>query len=230
MKSFLKYSTLFLLFLVFSCKPGELGSSNKKRLLKNNYLVGNSIALEDLKDTTFVNLKSFSPDFSFDMKYASKDNFLKKAVYDCPECYLRYKAVKQLIDANKEFQQSGYTIKIFDCYRPMDIQKKMWKLFPNADYVADPNKGSIHNRGCAIDITLIDKEGKELDMGTAFDFFGPEASHKYQNFSDEVLKNRSYLKEVMVRNGFKSFESEWWHYNLVNGYHEKLANFTWECK
>jgi D-alanyl-D-alanine dipeptidase len=139
------------------------------------------------------------------------------------------KTIKNLIDANTEFMQKGYRIKLFDCYRPLDIQKKMWAIVPNIDYVADPKKGSIHNRGGAIDITLVDKEGNELDMGTPFDFFGIKASHNYKDLPNKILKNRNYLKEIMLKHHFKSFDSEWWHYNLDGSIKYPLANFKWKC-
>lgn len=222
-------SVLFILFLFASCKSTE-SSMTKKSQLQNNYLNGNSIAMYNgINDTTFVKLKDFSNDFVFDMKYASDENFLKKKVYDCEECYLRLKTIRDLIEANQEFEVKGYRIKLFDCYRPIDIQKKMWEIVPNADYVADPKKGSIHNRGGAVDITLVDQEGKELDMGTPFDFFGPEASHNYKNLSRKIKKNRTYLKQIMLKHHFKSFDSEWWHYNLMDSYKDKLANFKWDC-
>lgn len=219
-----------LIFLLVGCKSTESSVYNNYKILKNNYATGNSILLyKGINDTTFIKLKNFSADFIFDMKYATNDNFLKTKVYDCDECYLRMKTIKNLIDANAEFQSLGYRIKLFDCYRPLDIQKKMWKIVPNADYVADPKKGSIHNRGGAVDITLVDKNAKELDMGTSFDFFGPEASHNYQYFSRKIRKNRTLLKEVMLKHNFKSFDSEWWHYNLVDSNKDKLANFKWNC-
>lgn len=227
---FFKISFLILIiFVFFSCKPSE-SIFSKNELLKNNYLNGNSIALyEGVNDTTFVKLKNFSNAFIFEMKYATEDNFLNKKVYDCGECYLRLKTVKSLIEANTEFLTKGYRIKLFDCYRPIDIQKKMWEIVPNADYVADPKKGSIHNRGGAVDITLIDKDGKELEMGTKFDFFGPEASHNFQNLPEKTKQNRAFLKEIMLKHNFKSFDSEWWHYNLSESYKDKLANFKWDC-
>lgn len=228
--NFLKISFSIPLFLlIFSCKPSE-STFSKNELLKNNYLNGNSIVLyEGINDTTFVKLKKFSTDFAYDMKYATEDNFLKKKVYDCGECYLRLKTIKSLIEANNEFISKGYHIKLYDCYRPIDIQKKMWELVPDADYVADPSKGSIHNRGGAVDITLIDKDGNELDMGTKFDFFGPKAGHSYQDLPELVKQNRALLKEVMLKHNFKSFQSEWWHYNLSESYKDKLANFKWDC-
>ena len=184
----------------------------------------------EIADSTFVNLKDFSSDFIYDMKYATSDNFLKAQVYDCAECMLRYKTVKALIKANEKFIKKGFRIKLFDCYRPLDIQKKMWTIVSNPIYVADPAKGSIHNRGGAVDITLVDEDGKELEMGTGFDHFGPEAAHSYDDFSDEILKNRKLLKSVMVNVGFRIFDSEWWHYNLKNSAKKfTVSNQKWNC-
>jgi D-alanyl-D-alanine dipeptidase len=182
-----------------------------------------------VNDTTFVNLRDFSQDFVYDMKYATDDNFLKSKVYDCAECYLRYKTVKALISANQRFMKKGLKIKLFDCYRPLDIQKRMWAIVPNPEYVANPSKGSIHNRGGAVDITLVDFDGKELDMGTTFDFFGKEASHDYRDFSKEIQNNRKLLRKIMVKEHFNSFDSEWWHYNLKAGLYDTVSNFKWEC-
>ena len=222
---------IFLVVFLVSCKSSEYALLGNKNHLKNNYLKGNSISLYDeINDSTFVNLNNFSKDFILDMKYATNDNFLKMKVYDCAECYLRLKTVKQLVEANAEFLSKGYRIKIFDCYRPIDIQKKMWEIVPNADYVANPANGSVHNRGGAVDITLVDSRGKEIDMGTSFDFFGIEASHNFKDLSGEILVNRSLLKEIMLKHNFKSFDSEWWHYNLSESYRDKLANFKWDCK
>jgi len=182
-----------------------------------------------IADTTFVNLKDYNSDFVYDMKYATTDNFLNAKVYDCAECYLRFKTVKALVEANRKFIKKGYRLKLFDCYRPLDIQKKMWTIVSNPEYVADPKKGSIHNRGGAVDVTLVDETGKELDMGTTFDFFGIEASHDYEKLSDEVKKNRKLLRRFMTRSGFRIFESEWWHYNLKRTKSDGLSNFKWKC-
>lgn len=180
-------------------------------------------------DSTFVNLKDYSTDFVYDMKYATPDNFLKAKVYDCDECYLRLKTVNALVEANKEFMEMGYRIKLYDCYRPLTIQKRMWAIVSNPVYVADPKKGSIHNRGGAVDITLVDADGKELDMGTAFDHFGPEAAHSFKKLSAKIKRNRKLLKKVMEKHHFKIFDSEWWHYNLENAAKEKVSDFIWKC-
>lgn len=183
-----------------------------------------------ISDTTFVKLRDYSNDFIYDMKYATEDNFLKAKVYDCAECMLRLKTVKALIAANNEFLKKGYRIKLYDCYRPLDIQKRMWEIVSNPEYVADPKKGSIHNRGGAVDISLVDITGKEVDMGTPFDFFGIQASHNFKQLSKAILSKRAYLKKVMINNGFNSFDSEWWHYNLKTGLKDKVANEKWKCE
>ena len=210
---------LFLCFL-YSCKSTYLDTKKSPVLLD---------ITKEVNSNAFVNLRNYSNDFVFDMKYATADNFLKEKVYPCDECFLRVKTVKALLDANKSFLEKGYRIKLYDCYRPKSIQKKMWAIVPDANYVANPKKGSIHNRGGAVDISLVDSLGVEVNMGTKFDFFGEEASHKYQNLSEEVLKNRAYLKEIMLKHTFKSFDSEWWHYNLTTGLNDKIANFKWDC-
>jgi len=183
-----------------------------------------------IEDTTFVNIKEYSANFVFDMKYATTDNFLKAKVYDCAECYLRLKTVKALIKADSVFLSQGFRIKLLDCYRPVTIQKRMWAIVNNPSYVADPAKGSIHNRGGAVDITLVDSNGKEVDMGTAFDFFGKKAGHSYNRLSKEVLANRQYLKKVMIESGFQPLDSEWWHYNLNGAAKDKVSDFKWECE
>lgn len=219
MQDFLKFS-IIITFVAL------LASCNSTLAVGVNSL--NPLPQEN--DTTFVKLKDYSPDFVYDMKYATEDNFLKAKVYDCPECFLRLKTVKALVLTNKEFMKKGYRIKLFDCYRPLDIQKKMWAIVPNAKYVANPAKGSIHNRGGAVDITLVDKNGAELDMGTPFDHFGIEASHNYEKVSEEVKKNRKLLKSIMTQRYFISFDSEWWHYNLKSALNDKLSNAKWECE
>jgi D-alanyl-D-alanine dipeptidase len=233
MKFLFKTLVLLVLSILVSCKTKYYdksivvasttmqNSEEKKSLLDNKKI--------EVLDTSFVNLKEYSTDFVYDLKYATEANFLKSKVYDCAECYLRLKTVKALIKANSKFMKLGYKIKLYDCYRPLDVQKKMWALVSNPSYVANPSKGSIHNRGGAIDITLVNFTGKELDMGTPFDFFGPEASHDYKGFSKEIIANRALFKKIMISSKFQSFDSEWWHYNLKNAKLDPISNFKWNC-
>jgi D-alanyl-D-alanine dipeptidase len=178
----------------------------------------------------FVNLKDLSNDFVYDIKYATSDNFLRQPVYDCPECYLRKETALALIKANKAFNEIGYKILIYDCYRPLDVQKKMWAIMPGTHYVANPKKGSKHNRGAAVDLTLIDKNGKNVDMGTAFDFFGKEAHHTYTKLSKEALENRKLLRETLNAHNFSHILSEWWHYEYRPEMYKPASNFKWDCE
>ncbi len=246
----MKYIVLYLFLIVItSCKHckdpdavvsfyDEVGEENKTKVENKNEttqvdtliaLKKEIVALEFLSDTLFINLKLYSNDFVYDLKYATEDNFLNAKVYECAECYTRVKTAKALIKINKELIEKGYRIKFFDCYRPLDVQKKMWEIVPNSQYVAKPSKGSIHNRGGAVDITLVDKNGDELDMGTAFDYFGREAYHDYTKHSDTILANRKLLKQTMEKNGFWSTRTEWWHYNFSAASQDKVANFRWPC-
>lgn len=187
-------------------------------------------SFDNLADSTFVRLADFSDGFAFDMRYATKNNFLKEKVYECAECYTRVKTVKALLVANADFRKSGVKIKFYDCYRPNSVQYKMWEIVPNPQYVANPKKGSIHNKGGAVDITLVTLEGKELDMGTDFDFFGKRAYHDNFDLPQEILDNRKLLKETMEKHGFWSTRTEWWHYNLQGAHKDPIANFKWECE
>jgi len=204
-----------------SCKSTYLDSKKSAVLLD---------ITKEVDSNAFVNLRNYSNDFVFDMKYATADNFLKEKVYPCDECFLRVKTVKALLEANKSFIEKGFKIKLYDCYRPRAIQKKMWRIVPDANFVANPKKGSIHNRGGAVDISLVDSLGVEVNMGTKFDFFGEEASHNYQNLSDGILANRKFLKDIMLQNNFRIFESEWWHYNLNDSNNDEVSNKKWRCE
>ncbi|WP_335966402.1 M15 family metallopeptidase [Galbibacter sp. PAP.153] len=239
----MKNYLLVLVLVIISCKnePKQTNKAAGPSIKKDSIVTVDSTllkeekkaempALDSVKDTAFVRLADYSDDFVYEMKYATTDNFLKAQVYDCGECYVRAITARALLKANKAFMEKGYRIKFFDCYRPHDVQKKMWKIVPNATYVADPAKGSIHNKGGAVDITLTDLEGKELDMGTPFDFFGRKARHAYQNLPEEVLDNRKLLKSTMESFGFGAITSEWWHYNYKPTLNYKIANFTWDCK
>ncbi|MBT31349.1 MAG: peptidase M15 [Thalassobius sp.] len=178
---------------------------------QSNFL--DSIAL--LPDSAFIELARYSDKFKLDIRYATDNNFTKQVLYDCANCLLRKIVADSLTAAQKELAELGYGILLFDCYRPISVQQKMWEIVSNPIYVADPQKGSMHNRGNAVDLSLYSLEtGEPIDMGTEFDFFGREAHHAYQGFSQEVLQNRLLLKSTLEKYGFKSITSEWWHYSF----------------
>lgn len=169
--------------------------------------------------------------WNLDMRYATDNNFVGHLIYDCERCFLRPDAASALAKINSELRADGLEVKLFDCYRPLSVQWELWEEVPNPNYVADPRKGSMHNRGQAIDVTLVDIEtGKELDMGTDFDFFGQRAYHSFTpNLSKEIQENREKLKSTMMKYGFQPIRTEWWHYSL----REKtwpIFEEKWKCE
>jgi len=160
----------------------------------------------------------FIPTIDLDLRYASTNNFMHKKLYPpITTTYLRVAALIELRKVQKELAEKGLGLKIFDAYRPYYVTEKMWEPIKDERYVADPKKGSGHNRGIAVDLTIINlKTKKELDMGTGFDNFTDSAHHVFKQLPEEVLQNRTLLKNTMEKYGFKALDSEWWHYFLPN--------------
>ena len=168
--------------------------------------------------------------FIIDIRYATDNNFMKKKIYDCSRCLMRKEAARALVLLNEELvRKYNYRLKLFDCYRPKDFQQRLWDIMPDINYVAHPSKGSMHNRGVAIDITIVDSLNRELDMGTEFDFFGKAAHYDYTNLSKEVLANRKFLRAKLEQYGFAGIRTEWWHFS----HREKtypISNYRWSCE
>ena len=165
-----------------------------------------------------VELKSVIPGIQYDLRYATTNNFTHHRLYKKGnKTYLRLPVANALLNVQQELDSKGYGLKIFDAYRPYNVTKKMWELVKDERYVANPAKGSGHNRGIAVDLTIIRaKTGEELNMGTGFDNFTDSAHHDFLKLPAEVLQNRKLLKETMEKYGFKSFDTEWWHYSWPN--------------
>lgn len=165
----------------------------------------------------FVLLKDMDNDFVIDLRYATEDNFTKKKIYPNDICVLRKETASKLVKANEQFKKLGYRIKIWDAYRPVYVQKIFWNIVKDSRFVANPaNGGSIHNKGCAVDITLVDESSNELVMPSSFDDFSEKAYRKNSNMAEEAKKNMNLLTEVMVQSGFKPIDTEWWHFDDVN--------------
>lgn len=150
-----------------------------------------------------------------DIRYATPDNFMKRPLYPRAKAFLRAPAARALADVQRELAPRGIGIKVYDAYRPYAVTVAMWEPIKNPDYVADPAKGSRHNRGAAVDLTLIDlKSGAELPMPTPYDDFTPRAAHAFTDLPAEALANRALLRDVMTKHGFDPLPSEWWHYDF----------------
>lgn len=183
----------------------------------------------DYDTSNWAELIRLDTTLQLDIRYATANNFTKKQIYACGRCFLRKKAAQQLLAVHRELQQKGLGLKLFDCYRPRPYQWKLWEMVPNPAYVADPRKGSMHNRGAAVDLTIIDSLGRELPMGTPYDYFGPEAHHDYTSLADSILTNRRLLLQVMERHGFAHIRTEWWHYSLRKATYP-LEEWVWNCR
>ncbi|HET9052971.1 MAG TPA: M15 family metallopeptidase, partial [Cyclobacteriaceae bacterium] len=148
---------------------------------------------------------------------AGTDNFMKTRMYPSRtrNTFMRQDAVKALLEVQNKLQPLGYGLKIWDAYRPYSVTERFWEMVKDERYVANPAKGSGHNRGIAIDVTIIElATRKELDMGTGFDNFTETAHHGFTQLDPQVIRNRKLLKQTMESCGFISFDSEWWHYSL----------------
>ncbi|MGX5817452.1 M15 family metallopeptidase [Chitinophaga lutea] len=150
-----------------------------------------------------------------DVKYATDDNFTHSVLYPFSAVWLRLPAYRALERLQAYLQPMGLGLKIFDGYRPYRVTEKMWEIVPDERYAADPKKGSGHNRGVAVDVTLINlRTGQELRMPTPYDDFTEKAHYAYQDLDAEVLENRRLLRTLMEAHGFVALETEWWHFYL----------------
>lgn len=167
------------------------------------------------KDTSLVWINSLDSTIVTDVRYATADNFTGQVLYSSSKVLLRAEAAKKIVEANARLlKEKGLRLKIYDGYRPLSVQKKMWVIMPDDRYVANPAKGSRHNRGCAVDLTIIDKDGNELPMGTAYDDFTEKAHFNYKGLSSEERANRDLLRSLMIESGFEPITSEWWHFDF----------------
>lgn len=183
-----------------------------------------SVKADALKQMT--DLKKNIPGIVLDLRYATKNNFTGHVLYPWANTtFMRTEATNALQQIQQTLNRKGYGIKVFDAYRPWSATKEMWELVKDERYVADPSKGSNHNRGLAIDLTIVNiKTGAELNMGTGFDNFTDTAHHTFTRLPQDVLNNRKMLKELMEQQGFKSFESEWWHYTWPDNRKYEVLN------
>ncbi|MBN8828849.1 MAG: D-alanyl-D-alanine dipeptidase [Sphingobacteriia bacterium] len=152
-----------------------------------------------------------------DLVYGTENNFINKAVYKNPALMLHQEAAEKLAKASELANRMGFKIKVFDGFRPIEVQQIFYDAFPGTNYVSNPLTGeATHCRGIAIDLTLVDEEGEELDMGTEFDSFEEHAHHGNKNISKLAQKNRAILLGIMTLSGWNYYQYEWWHYQLHN--------------
>lgn len=174
------------------------------------------VNLDDMphrENSDFVKVRDYIPDIVIELKYATSGNFTGAVIYDFTEVYLRYSTVLKLMEVQKELRQQGLLLKIWDGFRPLEAQEKLWAAKPDPNYVSNPWNGTnSHSRGNTLDVTLVNAEGKDLEMPTGFDDFTSYADRDYSDCTDSAAKNATLLQELMEKHGFEGLQSEWWHF------------------
>ena len=160
-----------------------------------------------------VDIRTVNRNIRLDIRYATANNFLKRKLYSTPKCALRSSVAQKLALVQTDLEKVGLGLKVYDCYRPFSVTEQMWEVLPNPNYVANPARGSRHNRGAAVDLTLVDRTGKELEMPTPFDDFTAKAHRDYAGGSAQSRKNRQLLEDAMKKQGFIGITTEWWHFD-----------------
>jgi D-alanyl-D-alanine dipeptidase len=164
-------------------------------------------------DARLVDIRSVNTKIALDIRYATTNNFLKRKLYPVSRCVLRGAAARRLSQVQNDLAKKGLGLKVYDCYRPLSVQRLMWQVRPDPRYVANPARGSRHNRGAAVDITLVDRNGRELEMPTRFDDFTERAHRNYKGASAQAKKNSKLLEDAMKKYGFIPLPTEWWHFD-----------------
>ncbi len=173
-----------------------------------------------------VDIQKINPSIRLDIRYATTNNFTQRKVYSHAKCYVRAHVAKKLDAVQKELESMDLGLVVFDGYRPLDVQKLFWQLVPDPRYVAPPTEGSHHNYGCAVDCSLVKKDGTPLPMGTDFDDFTEKAHRNFTDLGADVIKNRKLLEEIMVKHGFLPMPYEWWHFDDADWKKYKILNVS----
>jgi D-alanyl-D-alanine dipeptidase len=178
-------------------------------------IAANGAEVTGPSESEFVDIKSVDPTIFVELRYATSNNFTRRPLYraDMP-AMIRLSVARRLAVAQKFLKKRGYGLKIWDAYRPRAAQAQLWKAIGNHAYVADPKDGigSMHTRGAAVDVTLVDESGREVPMPTGFDNFTPAAMIDYKGRSPVVRSNLNMLQKAMAHAGFYGLRTEWWHF------------------
>lgn len=211
-----------LVLLIFSTVHVLLTNAqdtgNIRPPLTNNWRVYKTQVLHD-PAKKMIELRSLTPDLIYDLRYATHDNFMNRRMYPIGTntTFLRKPAAEALQKVQETLKVKGLGLKIFDAYRPWSVTAKFWELVHDERFVANPSKGSGHNRGISVDLTLINlNTSEELNMGTGFDNFTDTAHADFKQLPADVLQNRQILRSAMEQQGFKVLDTEWWHFYLPN--------------
>ena len=181
----------------------------------------------NFRESDLVELIRLDSSFKLDIRYATSNNFTGRPVYNEARAFLQKPAAEALVKVNKELRTMGYGLLIFDGYRPWSVTKIFWDVTPKEDkkFVADPKKGSRHNRGCAVDLSLFElSTGNEVSMPGEYDETSERSYPDYKGGTEEQRKMRDLLRSKMEANGFKVYDYEWWHFDYKDWKSYRIEN------
>lgn len=218
----------FTLFLFLSSIAVAQTTPTKKLVVINSYNQYRA-SVKSNPNNELVEIKKAIPNIKLDIRYATKNNFMKQVMYKQARAFARKPVVESLKKVQKELNKKGYGLKIFDGYRPYAITVAFYQKASDKNFVANPAKGSKHNRGCAVDLTLINlKTGKEVAMATPYDSFSAAAAANYEPVTSEVRKNREFLIATMKKYNMNVLDNEWWHYDFIGWQNYNLMDIPFE--
>ncbi|MGE6218230.1 M15 family metallopeptidase [Nubsella zeaxanthinifaciens] len=206
---------LFLACLSFSSCAQKNAQNPYGLNVVNDYKVYKAAVAKN-PNLALVDIKKAIPSVVLDIRYATKNNFMGQVMYQQASAFARKPVVEKLKLIQAELKKKGYGLKIFDAYRPYAVTISFYEKASDKNFVANPAKGSKHNRGCAVDLSIIDlKTGKDVPMPTPYDSFEAAASPHFADLPPNIIKNRDFLIRTMESNGFKVIYNEWWHFDFI---------------
>lgn len=224
--------TLFTALIAICLTLSSCNSNSHKNPYNLDIIAGTEGYVESIKenpDFKMVDLEEYIPGIVLDIRYATTNNFTGKQIYSQPKAYVRQEVADSLLKIQRVLNEDGLGLKIFDAYRPYAATLYFYEVWGDTTFVAAPWKGSIHNRGCAVDLTLINlKDSSELEMPTPFDDFSPKSALTWNDLDSSIIANRTLLLTTMKSNGFTEYEHEWWHYNIKGRDKYPLMDISFE--
>lgn len=229
LKFLLLFSIIFHFLDTSILAQSNVGNKYGLNVIDDVKLLQSEIANDSNKK--MIDIKKAIPSLIIDLRYSTTNNFMHRRLYPfLLTTYLRLAAVNALKEVAIALKHKNLAIEIFDAYRPYAVTEQLWETVKDSRYAADPSKGSGHNRGTAVDLTIVNlRTKKELNMGTGFDNFSDTAHQDFTGLPAKILQNRLLLKTVMEKYGFVSLDTEWWHFSLPDANNYELLNISFDA-
>ncbi len=209
----MKRASVLALLLLVACVHGPATNQYGLEVVSSPVQYARSVQRDPVM--RLVAVDQWVPGVVLDIHYATDENFMKQPLYPRAAAFLRLPVVLALRHVQEDLAPMGLGLKVWDSYRPYSVTVAMWEPYKDPDFVADPARGSRHNRGAAVDVTLVNlATGEELPMPTPYDEFSPRAAADFAELPADVIANRETLRTAMERHGFKVLASEWWHFDF----------------